>query len=51
MSCTNAHDMVLSGYGCFEKGDTEGLAALQHEDFVMKMNGMHSLSGAYNGGG
>ena len=28
----------------------EVLAALQHEDFVMKMNGMHSLSGACNGG-
>ena len=41
--------MVLKGYECFEKGDIKGLAALQHEHFVMKMNGMHSLSGTYNG--
>ena len=45
----SALEPVLKGYGCFNEGSIEGLAALCHEGMMFKMNGNNSLSGEYCG--
>ena len=45
----NAHETVLKAYEYFGEGNMEKLATLYHEDYVFYMNGMHRLSGTYNG--
>ena len=45
----SALEPVVKGYGCFNEGSIEGLAALCHEGMMFKMNGNNSLSGEYYG--
>ena len=49
MACTSAHDIVLKAYDCFGKGDMDTFKSLVSGNFVMHLNGMHKLSGTYNG--
>ena len=42
-------EIVLGGYKSFAEGDMEGLGKIYHEDAVIKVNGVHELSGEYNG--
>ena len=42
-------EIVQKSYEAFGSGDMEALASLSHEDMVVKVNGMMSISGQYNG--
>lgn len=45
----SALEPVLKGYGCFNEGSIEGLAAPCREGMMFRMNGNNSLSGEYYG--
>ena len=42
-------EVVQKGYDCFSTGDMKTFVGLFHEDVKVVMNGMHKLSGTYNG--
>tara|TARA_B100001013_G_scaffold322174_1_gene232504 strand:+ start:443 stop:814 length:372 start_codon:yes stop_codon:yes gene_type:complete len=42
-------ELVLSGYKSFAEGDMESLGKIYHKDAVIKVNGVHELSGNYRG--
>lgn len=42
-------EVVLSGYRAFAEGDMESLGKVYHPDAVITVNGVHELSGVYNG--
>ena len=42
-------EVVQKSYEAFGTGDMETLASLSHEDLIVKVNGMMSISGEYKG--
>ena len=42
-------EVVRKSYEAFGNGDMETLASLSHEDMIVKVNGMMSISGEYRG--
>ena len=42
-------ELVLSGYKSFVEGDMETLGKIYHKDALIKVNGVHELSGEYHG--
>jgi len=42
-------ELVLSGYKSFAESDMESLGKIYHKDAVIKVNGVHELSGNYRG--
>ena len=42
-------EVVQNGYDCFASGDMETFVGLFHEDCTVTIDGIHKLSGTYEG--